>query len=1172
MTFSYPTRTTQKTKQTNMNPRSKQLQWKEKTVFLLAVSFFTLPVSLTAQETAPAAPVATPATPATPATAVQEASDELIELSPFVVTGQDDVGYAANSTLAGTRLRSKLSDVGASISVVNKEFLQDTGSVDIGDVLLFTPNTEVSGLNGNYSGSMEAGAGNLIPEIERDNQRGGTTRIRGLAGADLTRDFFITAIPFDTYAVDRVEVQRGANSALFGLGSPGGIVNHIMITPDMNKNASRIRVETDQYGTFRGSFRNNTVLINDQLAITSAGLYAKKKLEQKEAWEDDTRIFASVNWEPIKGISLFGNIEYGQRDSARGDYLPPNDGITPWLQSGKQIFDSPAQAGNFFRTSNTLYPGVPNFRLYTLSAAGISSGWTANYTDPTVPGYQSATQTYLRRNQGIPNPFPDTPGEWMSLQPVDAYTTVRLTGYWPDGTLAAPGSKFFAKSNVGRQLLDRSIFDYRKHMFSGGSSTQNSDWLSYQIGARGTWLEDRLGLEVAYYSEDINDAGFNGNQGSQQRTIYIDTNRFLLAPVTPGDDGTGALIPNPGFGQPTMSGLWGGNKASNKRTDLRVTGFAELNAEDFFGDNKATEIIGRLVLTGVYEKREASGVQYYARDQVNAAAAAAASSGGNLFDPLTAFVYRAGTTYTLPVDGSVDFLNATTLSDLSGANIQPVPFGSSRTRTPAYLEGVHTWDNIAGNFTTFNTPTFNLNDAQSFPASFSSSKRDTNVDSQVLLGQYYFWDDVLVLTGSWRNDKSETAGVGAPGSQIHPRADNNFDPAFVTGPVNLQQNANEDTTSWSAMLHTPQFIKDYMPWGSELSIYYSEAENFQPTGGNVTILNDPIPPVTGSTTEQGFIITTLNGKLSGRFNWYETAVNNKRFDVGGVSSNEGILLNLVRQLANQDNIDQGFTQADVERVLPPQGVIDVNEFVPNWATLNPQTNRNSADSGTQDFVSTGYEFEITYNPTAKWTNLLSFGKQETITSNTYPVLQQYVTDFVLPTWVNSTFAQNYVMNSDSTETLAEVATRTIVEPVAQGVLQDGNPQIEQRKYRVTYNTSYNLGNDSFMPDWLGNVNVGGGIRWQDKAGIGFGVTQNSSGVYVQDVDKPIYGGELFNLDLFWRSTWFLQNEQSISVQLNVTGVTDSSNDLVPVYANPDGSKVYRFMEGRMFRLTGTWEF
>ena len=151
-------------------------------------------------------------------TSAQETEDEseIETLSPFTVDGTGDVGYRATSTLAGTRINSELRDIASSISVVNREFIEDTGSTDLEDILIFTPNTEVSGLGGNFTGSQGSGFGSPIPEVSRDQQQGGVTRIRGLVGADLTRDYFLTEIPFDTYNIERVEVQRGANSALFG--------------------------------------------------------------------------------------------------------------------------------------------------------------------------------------------------------------------------------------------------------------------------------------------------------------------------------------------------------------------------------------------------------------------------------------------------------------------------------------------------------------------------------------------------------------------------------------------------------------------------------------------------------------------------------------------------------------------------------------------------------------------------------------------------------------------------------------------------------------------------------------------------------------------------------------------------------------------------------------------
>jgi secreted protein with Ig-like and vWFA domain len=77
-------------------------------------------------------------------------SAEPIVLSPFVVESSKDAGYAAVSTLAGTRVRTDLKDVASAISVVTSQFLKDTGAHNDQDLLLNSPNTEVGGARGNF--------------------------------------------------------------------------------------------------------------------------------------------------------------------------------------------------------------------------------------------------------------------------------------------------------------------------------------------------------------------------------------------------------------------------------------------------------------------------------------------------------------------------------------------------------------------------------------------------------------------------------------------------------------------------------------------------------------------------------------------------------------------------------------------------------------------------------------------------------------------------------------------------------------------------------------------------------------------------------------------------------------------------------------------------------------
>ena len=158
---------------------------------------------------------------AAPASSPQEDEDVVI-LSPFEVSAeQQSNGYATASTLAGNRLNTDLKDLGTSLSVYNAQFLSDIGATDARSLLQYTLGTEVGGVYGNYSGS----GGGTSPNTSANLGPQSSNRVRGLVGADNTRDLYLTAIPWDGYNIEAVDIQRGPNAILFGQGSAGGVIN-----------------------------------------------------------------------------------------------------------------------------------------------------------------------------------------------------------------------------------------------------------------------------------------------------------------------------------------------------------------------------------------------------------------------------------------------------------------------------------------------------------------------------------------------------------------------------------------------------------------------------------------------------------------------------------------------------------------------------------------------------------------------------------------------------------------------------------------------------------------------------------------------------------------------------------------------------------------------------------
>ncbi|MES1168468.1 MAG: TonB-dependent receptor, partial [Oleiharenicola lentus] len=201
-------------------------------------------------------------------------------------------------------------------------------------LLLYTTNAEVSGTRGSYEG---IGNGTTLNETANLTNPQGANRIRGLAAADNTRDFFITDIPWDSYNVDRIDIQRGPNAILFGLGSPAGIINASLHNAEF-RNKGEVQFRAGSYGSVRSSVDLNQVLIKDVLAIRLDGVWNDQKFEQKQAWQNDKRMYGTVRFDPqlFQDPSFHTSVkvkfENGDIKADRPRVVPPYDSITPWFR------------------------------------------------------------------------------------------------------------------------------------------------------------------------------------------------------------------------------------------------------------------------------------------------------------------------------------------------------------------------------------------------------------------------------------------------------------------------------------------------------------------------------------------------------------------------------------------------------------------------------------------------------------------------------------------------------------------------------------------------------------------------------------------------------------------------------------------------------------------------
>lgn len=309
-----------------------------------------------------------------------ENKDEPLKLNPFVVTTSGDVGYLAQNSISGSRLNTKLSELATPVTAFTKEFLDDIASTSIADLAQYMPNTEYAYPEGATATSLNAGAN------QEDNP---PIRIRGLPAVTPSINFFSTKLRIDNYQTERIEQSRGPNSILFGFGSPGGVVNVTTkrATPDRAFTSLTLMGRTnDGYDSdgLRTVIDINQPLVAKRLGLRVAAVQDNKNTWRHE-WDDQRRIFATLNWVIGKRTELNAEWEHGLVNKEYVRTYTADDAYTPWANAGKQLSNTANAAAGIRNLSTVTY-------LALTTNTGITMDWRGRTTSNlrTVDGLQAA--------------------------------------------------------------------------------------------------------------------------------------------------------------------------------------------------------------------------------------------------------------------------------------------------------------------------------------------------------------------------------------------------------------------------------------------------------------------------------------------------------------------------------------------------------------------------------------------------------------------------------------------------------------------------------------------------------------------------------------------------------------------------------------------------------------
>ena len=312
----------------------------------------------------------------------------IIQLSPFEVSSNSDVGYQATDTLSGSRMNTPLKDIAASISVFTEEFIKDINATDLKEVMAyannFQPDLDDAGSFGdNSSGNSVMGSAL------------GSNRVRGLP-VDIARNYFKWQNSTDTYNIGRVEDARGPNSVLFGIGNAGGIINVTTKQAMLKRPIREISLSGGSFSSWRATLDVNQPL-GDKVAVRFNAMANRTRYLEPYRYSESRRAHLAAKYEITPWLTARVEYEKGEVEANSGRLTGVFDSVVPWLNAGRPLFAATAPNSAFAGLGSRISTSLSTLRFISnsnqlihmggqIATLGTRGGGTGGYpsTDPSI--------------------------------------------------------------------------------------------------------------------------------------------------------------------------------------------------------------------------------------------------------------------------------------------------------------------------------------------------------------------------------------------------------------------------------------------------------------------------------------------------------------------------------------------------------------------------------------------------------------------------------------------------------------------------------------------------------------------------------------------------------------------------------------------------------------------
>ena len=288
-------------------------------------------------------------------------------------TKSADVAEVAAVEVTGSRLADSIADVPAQTYVITRGEIDASGARDVQDVLARVP-----GIDGLYhSAAMAQDKGISVRGLNSEV----LLLVDGIpymgtnygVGVSMGSPFDLRSIALPD--VDRIEVVKGAGSAIYGSNAAGGVINIITRKPS-DKSTGSINIEGGNKEWFRGNIRGSVVLSSDVRVF--AGYTRTQEGEVKIKLAD-----------PARGLYDYA------RDYKGNDY---NFGFTkgPWVFKA-ELGDYKSEWDNTSYGTTAHDRQENEYKRFMLRYAdGVNTGHLYYYDNKKDYTYNMSSTTYYR--------------------------------------------------------------------------------------------------------------------------------------------------------------------------------------------------------------------------------------------------------------------------------------------------------------------------------------------------------------------------------------------------------------------------------------------------------------------------------------------------------------------------------------------------------------------------------------------------------------------------------------------------------------------------------------------------------------------------------------------------------------------------------------------------------